>query len=171
MVNQIPNSMKWYVVYTKPKQEDLVTKFLNSANITVYNPKLKKKKIIKGMVRNWIEPLFPCYVFSMFDPLVHYKMIKYTRGVKKVLGDDISPWSLQQEVIDIINLHTSEEGYIELNQNFKPGDSVVIKEGPLKGFMGVFEKELSGEKRVSILLDTLKYQASVTIEKYFLSKF
>ena len=121
-------------------------------------------------MRNCIEPLFPCYVFSLFDPLVHYKMIKYTRGVKKVLGDDIAPWSLQQDFIDIINLHTSDEGYVELNQNFKQGDSVVIKEGPLKGFMGVFEKELSGEIRVSILLDTLKYQANVTIEKYFVAK-
>ena len=80
--------INWYCIYTKAKQEDIVTfKLLKHDGIEIFNPKLKLKKFVRGNLKEVIEELFPCYIFSRFDPFQHYQMIKYTRGVKRIVGN------------------------------------------------------------------------------------
>lgn len=50
-------------------------------------------------------------------------------------------------------------------EELKPGDEVEICEGSLKGISGVFQSGLKGSERVLILLNTLSYQASLSIER------
>ncbi len=54
-------------------------------------------------------------------------------------------------------------------QEFEVGAEVLIKEGFLRGLTGVFERELSGQKRVVILLQSMEHQARAFVEKRFLS--
>jgi len=53
---------------------------------------------------------------------------------------------------------------------FKPGDVVEIQAGPLRGFQGVFEREMSDQERVVILLDTLATSTRVQISREQLEK-
>ena len=80
--------INWYCLYTKAKQEEIVTfKLSKHDGIQIFNPKLKLKKFVRGKLKEVIEELFPCYIFSRFDPSQHYHMIKYTRGVKRIVGN------------------------------------------------------------------------------------
>ena len=161
--------MQWYAVYTKPKREDAVAGSLENAGIEVFNPRLKQKKYMQGAYRNKISPLFPCYVFVKFEPETTAHMIKYTRGVKRVVGGDF-PWPVSDEVIDLIR-NQEEDGIIAIKPpDLKYGDSVAINDGPLSGLRGIFEKELSGQERVVLLLSSIEYQARVVVERAFLSK-
>lgn len=161
--------MQWYAVYTKPKSEDAVAGSLENAGIEVFNPRLKQKKYMQGAYRNKISPLFPCYVFVKFEPETTSHMIKYTRGVKRVVGGDF-PWPVSDEVIDLIR-NQEEDGIIAIKPpDLKYGDSVAINDGPLSGLRGIFEKELSGQERVVLLLSSIEYQARVVVERAFLSK-
>ena len=161
--------MQWYAVYTKPKSEDAVAGSLENAGIEVFNPRLKQKKYMQGAYRNKISPLFPCYVFVKFEPETTSHMIKYTRGVKRVVGGDF-PWPVSDEVIDLIR-NQEEDGIIAIKPpQLKYGDSVAINDGPLSGLRGIFEKELSGQERVVLLLSSIEYQARVVVERAFLSK-
>lgn len=135
----------WYVIYTKPKSEERVSEQLRRINLEVFNPKLRREKIV---------PLFPCYIFVKVNSLKYYRLLKYTRGVKRILGNGETPYIVPQEVIDIIKLK-EKNGYVEVEPRLKKGDSIILKGGPFKNFLGIFEEELSDKERVKILLGTI----------------
>ncbi|MEW6118027.1 MAG: transcription termination/antitermination NusG family protein [Nitrospirota bacterium] len=162
--------MHWYAVYTKQRQEERVEENLSRASLEVFSPKLKRKKLIRGTYEQVVQPLFPCYIFVRFDMDKHYHMIKYTRGVRGIIGNPGSPWPVGEDIIGIIRSRMNEEGLIVIKPDIRLGDSVEITEGPLKGFIGIFEKEMNDRDRVIVLLNTIEYQARVEIEKEFLRK-
>jgi len=156
--------MKWYVINTKPLKEFLVEKLLTDAKIEVYNPKI----VSNGRIKSF----FPCYIFSKFSVREHYRLIKYTRGVRKILENEFGPIPLEERIIQEIKSR-EENGLIVIKKKIIPpkvGEKVEILEGPFKGFQGIFEKELSGSERVAILLKVVNYQARLFIEKNKLTK-
>jgi transcription elongation factor/antiterminator RfaH len=166
------SSVNWYSVYTKPRQEDIICKrLLDFEDIEVFNPKIKTKRYLRGRLREVIEELFPCYIFLMFDLDKYYHMIKYTRGVRRIVGDRSgNPYNVDIRIIEYIKSKV-KDGYITIEPpEFSPGEKVVIKEGPLEGLVGIFQKNIKASERVMILLNTLEYQAKMEIEKGFLAK-
>jgi transcriptional antiterminator RfaH len=163
--------MNWYAIYTKPKVEDIVSHKLMQTGIETYNPKLSIKKYIRNQYRIVIEPLFPCYLFARFSPQTHLWMIKYTRGVRKVVGDKEGlPWPVGDEIIDFIRSN-EKGGYVRISfDEVTEGDTVEIAEGPLKGITGIFKHCLSGKERVVVLLNAIEYQAKVVVDRASLRK-
>jgi transcriptional antiterminator RfaH len=162
----------WYCLYTKSKQEDIVSfKLLKHSGIEVFNPKLKRKKTVRGRLTEVVEGLFPCYLFSRFDPHEYYHMIKYTRGVKRIVGNKEGfPYLIDENLLENIKGRMID-GYVKIEAPvFSQGETVMIDEGPFKGLAGVFMKEMKASDRVLILLNTLHYSAKVQVEKAFLSK-
>ena len=91
-------------------------------------------------------------------------MIKYTRGVRRIVGGDM-PWPVSEEIIDLIR-NQEEDGIITIKPpQLKYGDSVAINDGPLAGLNGIFEKELNGQERVVLLLNAIEYQARAVVDK------
>jgi transcriptional antiterminator RfaH len=163
-------SMKWYTIYTKPKQEDRAEENLLRVPLEVFNPKLKRKKLIRGKYEYVLQPLFPCYIFAKFDPVHHYHTVKYARGVRSIVGNAGIPWSVSEEILGIIRSRMNEEGVIVIRQDIKAGDSVEIAEGPFQGLIGIFEREMKDRDRVVVLLNTIEYQARVEVEREVLKK-
>jgi len=145
----------WYLIYTKPKNEDSVCCKFANCGFDVFNPKMKERKYIRRKIQQVISPLFPCYIFVKFDLLKDYRLVKYTRGVKRVVGTGDSPIRVPLEVVDSIRVRMEEGVVIIKALSFKPGEDVVIKEGPFQGFEAIFEKEMKGAERVSILLKAI----------------
>ena len=76
-------------IYKKPKREDVVAGSFENAGIEVFNPEIKtEKSICKAHLEIKISPLFPCYVFENSEPETTSHMIKYTRGVRRIVGGD-----------------------------------------------------------------------------------
>jgi transcriptional antiterminator RfaH len=164
--------INWYCLYTKAKQEDIVTfKLLKHDGIQIFNPKLKLKKFVRGNLKEVVEELFPCYIFSRFDPFQYYHMIKYTRGVKRIVGNKEGyPFIIDEGLLEGLR-QRMQNGYLHLEPtDFPKGGPVLIKEGPFKGLEGILLKEIKASDRVLILLNTLHYSAKVQVEKVFLSK-
>jgi transcription antitermination factor NusG len=64
-----------------------------------------------------------------------------------------------------------KNGFISIEQpRLVEGEEVTITEGPFKGIKGLFSEELKPRDRVLILLNTIKYQAKVTVEADFVKK-
>jgi len=156
--------MNWYVIYTKPKAEDIVSQKLRQAGLEVYNPKMRVKKYVRNRYCEAIEPLFPCYLFVRFEADKYLWMITYTRGVKKVVGSKHGPWPVAEEVIDFIRCHEKDGFIIRRCEEITEGDTVKIAEGPLSGLTGIFKQIIKGTERVILLLNTIEYQARVIIE-------
>ena len=162
----------WYCIYTKAKQEDIVTlKLSKHEDIQVFNPKLRLKKFVRGNLKEVIEELFPCYIFSRFDPHQYYHMIKYTRGVKRIVGNKEGyPFIIDEKLVEGLR-QRMKDGFVHLDPTDLPlGGPVLINEGPFKGLEGILLKESKASDRVLVLLNTIHYNAKVQVDKVFLSK-
>jgi transcriptional antiterminator RfaH len=162
--------MNWYAIYTKPGQEDKVEESLARASVEVFHPKMRRKKHVRGRYEYIIRPFFPNYLFAKFDASLLYHMIKYTRGVRGIVGNQNSPWPVSEDIIDIIKSRMNEQGLIIINPDIKVGDKVEITEGPFVGFTGIFEREMKDHDRIVVLLNEIEYRARIEIEKEHLKK-
>jgi transcriptional antiterminator RfaH len=145
--------MNWYVVQTKPQEEDLVRQRLEKADFEVFLPRIKVAvRGFRGATR--IRALFPAYLFTRCDfsdpGIVH--MIKYTRGVRKILGGD-TPVPLPDVVVDTIKKRVGEGDVVVQQMVFKKGDKVRIKSGWMEDLVGILERPVSPQGRVRVLLD------------------
>ncbi|MBC7349518.1 MAG: hypothetical protein H5U05_06040 [Candidatus Aminicenantes bacterium] len=156
--------VSWYVIQTKPKKETQVENLFGQAGFTVYNPKYRQNRVVR--------PFFPGYLFLRFRHPEQYRKVIFTRGVKKVIGNDRGPVPLDPEIINCLKSR-EKNGLIELmkyGEEPQPGDQIEVMEGPLRGLKGLFCRELSDRQRVMILLNYVAYQASLLIEKSKIKK-
>lgn len=159
---------EWFVVNTKPRNDDRAAKNLSVGNIEILAPKLRLKKYKDGRVRQVTEPLFPNYIFARFDPIHEYHLVKYTRGVNTVVKFNGVIAPLKSEVVDFIRSRLVNGVATIEERSFSNGEKVFIKDGPFKGLNAVFEKELPGHERVAILLNDVNYYARMQVDKNLL---
>lgn len=152
--------MDWYTIYTKPKAEDSTNRLLSNAGIETLNPKICIHKFIRGKYSDVTEQLFPCYLFARFDTKTRSHMIKYTRGVRYIVGKE-NPIPVPHEIIDAIKKRMKGEILVPEKEDFEKGDRVLIKEGPFRNFYGIFKGKISGKERAMILLEALHYKLDI----------
>lgn len=157
----------WYIIYTKPKNEDGVSKKFVDKGFDVLNPKYNERKCVRGKLQEVASHFFPCYIFVRFNLLKDYRLVKYTRGVKRVVGGN-TPAAVPDEIIGSIR-DRMEDGLVSIrSRGFDEGEEVFIKGGPFEGLNAIFEKEISGSERVSILLKAIN--ARVVVDSAFLER-
>lgn len=150
-------AMRWYVVQTNPKLENLACENLKNQNYEVFMP-LFKKKYFKKSVLYTVCNLFPGYVFVSFDvDLDPWRSINGTRGVKKILSMDRErPSPVQESFICEMMGKVADDGFIAVEEanealvKFNKGDAVKITSGAFQGHTGIYE--ISEKKRIAILL-------------------
>ena len=160
---------RWYVVNTKPKNEDRAANNLLGGGIDALSPKLRMRKYKEGKFINYIEPMFPGYIFVKFHPVDEFRLVKYTRGVKTIVNFNGRIIPLQDEVVNFIRGRLEDGVATIRKRDFKKGEKIFIKDGPFKGLTGIFEKALDGQERVAILLDSVNYSARMEIDRDLLT--
>ena len=155
---------EWFVLNTKPKKEFHVERLFGEGGINFYCPKYVHE--------NRVKAFFSGYGFIYFDYPAQYQLVKYTRGVKRVVGNQQGPIPIPEGTIQAIKKREID-GYIELEKYGEDpviGDEIEIAEGPMKGLRGIFSKEMTDKERVVILLNYVSYQGQLIIEKDKLKK-
>ncbi len=61
-------STEWYVVRTKPHQENTVESSLTRIGIEVLFPRIKEQRVIRRKIQQVVSPLFPGYLFAKAIP-------------------------------------------------------------------------------------------------------
>ncbi|RMH05970.1 MAG: hypothetical protein D6704_08345 [Nitrospirae bacterium] len=156
--------MQWYLVNTKPRAEKLAEFHLQKLGVETFNPQIKQHKVIRRKRRLVISPLFPSYLFVRFDPALHYRMVHYATGVRKVVSFGETLARVEESLIEGIKARL-HQGYVMIAKpsSFQPGQRVRIHTGPLQGLEAVFEREMDDRQRVALLLQTVAYQARVVV--------
>jgi transcription antitermination factor NusG len=139
----------WYVIKSKPKKEKEVLEQLGRARYDLFFPSMR------GPVSP--KPLFPSYLFVRTDleNPYHHRMIRFTRGVSKILGDGEGPLPVADMIVEILRQQTKDGSLIEQELLYKEGDEVRVKRGILKDLAGIIEKNLPAAGRVKILFKWL----------------
>lgn len=145
---------EWYVVQAKPQKETVVCAQLRLAPIglEVFFPRLRNHL--------GVRPLFPSYLFvnTSMRNIDNYRMIKYTRGVLKIIGTrDDGPLPVPTKIIATIRSRMDSNELVDQRTLAPMGKAVRVRKGPLKDLIGILEKPASDAGRVQILFRLLKY--------------
>ena len=160
----------WYVIQTKPKKEEEAKSYLSTAGVEMFNPLIETFTLRnKGMSKE-LKPLFPGYIFGRFDLESNYRLVKWAKGVKKILGFGAYPTPIPEEAVEIIKERTNPQGIVRAKHDFEPNDVVRVKTGPMKDLAGIFERWLSDRERVRILLKIIGYQPAVEMHYSMIEK-
>ena len=149
----------WYVMHSKPKKEALLCERLRIQGIEVYLPSIRVKPVNPRARKE--QPFFPGYLFVHVDlekiSTSEFRWIPGSIGLvcyggePAYVGDSLIR-EIKKQIEEITDL---DNNYVD---RFRPGDSVVINDGPFATYKGMFDCRLSGSDRVRVLLELLRGQ-------------
>ena len=144
----------WYLVYTKPRQENLAQENLQRQGYETYLPRIYQSRRRNGRHIKTIEAFFPRYLFIKLDTETdNWAPIRSTFGVSKMVRFDGIPAVVPEQLIQSLQSNDDEDGIQNLVQkNLMRGDKVTIIDGPLAGYQGIYQQQNSAE-RVAVLVD------------------
>ena len=159
---------KWYVVFTKPRQEKLAAEHLQRQGFFCFLPYANNPNRIRSRrIKNIVEPLFPRYLFIKVSANKQsLAPVKSTQGVANLVMFGSKMATVSTIIIkQIQNQVNTETGLIEIMPvKYEPGDKVRVLDGPLTGLEGIF-KQTSSESRVILLMNMFGSQAKVQVQK------
>ena len=161
--------LKWYVVQSKPREEERALHFLKEKGFQTYLPRMEVVKVRKFKNVKSKQALFPGYLFCRFDKDENLGHVRWTQGVKKLLPESVSPMFVDDEIVQAIQRLEQEDGVIR-QQPLQKNDQVRIARGPLKDLLGVFDHWSSDQGRIKVLLNFINYQASVELHHSLVEK-
>ena len=165
-----PTDILWYVIQTKPGDEDRVKTNLQNQEIETFLPLFETYQYCRERMIRKIRPLFSNYLFARLDLEHHYYRVKWTRGVNKILGGGNKPIPISARVIQTLKEWSKKDGLIRLEDELKDGDLVQINSGPFKSLRGVFQKMMSDKGRVRILVSLIGVDVPVQISRWQIKK-
>lgn len=147
--------MNWYLVRTKRGKERSVRDQLEVILPQVFLPMLRARVSRRGRTEWGASPLFPCYLFARFDLHERYFDVRYLPGVAGLVSAGADPIPVPPLVVDQIK-RRGVDGIVEAKESsLKKDDYVCVVEGPFRGYEAIFERYVSSEERVAILLSTV----------------
>ncbi len=170
-LNATNGSRHWYVIYTKPRSEDMAREQLEKKEIPVFLPRIREVKFRRRRLQERVQPLFPSYLFARFAIPDEYYNVKWARGVRRIVGSGTMPLPLDDSIVVFLIEQADEKGLIEPQPSLKDGDRVRVKEGPLAGLWGVVQGSVDARGRVKILMDILHAGARIKLPYSFVERF
>jgi len=162
----------WYAIHTNPNQEDRASSNLTAWNVEVFAPKIRERRYnqFTGTPSYVLRSLFSRYIFARFNSNDSLHKIHFTRGVHSVVSFGGTPSPVDDEIIAFIRSRVNEQWVLREGDDLTSGDTVLIEDGPLKGFTGIFERKTKATDRVLILLSAIKYQGRVFVSREVIRK-
>jgi len=157
-------ALDWYLVHTRPRQEEVAREHLERQGYGVYLPRLQLPRRRRGRWHDVVEPLFPRYLFAgarRDEQSLH--PIRSTRGVSALVrgGDSYTP--VPVGLLDELRSREDAAGLHQLRpDDLQPGDRVQILAGPFAGLEAVFHSR-QGADRVRVLLTIIGTSAPATL--------
>ncbi len=158
------------MIQTKPKKEFEAKSYLSMKGLEILSPLMEAFSQKNGKINKKVKPLFPNYIFGKFDSIGDYTLVKYGRGVSKIVSFGSEPTPISEMVIDEIRGRIDGAGLVRMKFDLKSNDVVRVKTGPFRDFLGIFEKWLPEKERVRILLNMIGYQPEVELHFSMIEK-
>jgi len=151
---------RWYALFTKPRGERPVSRALTGLGLEVFAPFIY---FTDRRGRPTERPFFPRYVLARFDwEGAGMANVQWMPGMVNIVRFEGQPAYLGDDDVEhLIARMDALDG--DAFMALKPGEPVRIIEGPLTGMDAVFQRRLSGDGRVAVLLKLLGRQTRATL--------
>ena len=150
----------WRVLWTKPRQEKAVARFLNALGVHFYLPLVSRVSFVGGRKLRSNVPLFPSYVFLAAELEVAYAAVSSKR-VCKIL--EIHNQAQFTHEIEQIRQALLAESTLDLYPFAVVGRHCRVTRGPFQGIEGVVSSRL-GPSRLALQIRTLGQTALLEID-------
>lgn len=153
----------WYLVHTKPRQEDVALANLERQSYECYLPQKRIERIRRRKAEVATEPMFPRYLFIRLDSSDQGKSrspIRSTLGVSQLVHFGTRAAKVDDTLVDLLR---QRERTLPTQAMFASGDSVVITDGPFAGIEAIYQTA-DAERRAFILLEILAQPESMHID-------
>jgi transcription antitermination factor NusG len=151
---------EWVILHTKPRTEKKAEQALVREGVTTYLPLRKKDHRYGGRLRSFWSPLFPGYVFGLFQTkIVHsLRFNPYVANVLRVMDQATLVHQLRQ-----IQRALEAGDMIEVMPYLEKGKPVRVTAGPLKGVEGIVER-IAKKTKVVISIEMIKQSVFVEVD-------
>ena len=153
----------WYLVHTKPRQEEIALANLQRQGYRCYLPQMRIERIRRRKAEVATEPMFPRYLFIRLDSSDQGKSwspIRSTLGVSQLVHFGARAAKVDDTLVDLLR---QRELTLPTEAIFHSGDSVVIADGPFAGIDAIYQTA-DAERRAFILLEILAKPVSMHID-------
>jgi transcriptional antiterminator RfaH len=157
------STLSWYLVHTKPRQEDVALANLQRQGYECYLPQMRIERIRRRKAEVAIEPMFPRYLFIRLDSSDQGKSwspIRSTLGVSQLVHFGARAAKVDDTLVDLLR---QRERSLPTEAMFHSGDSVIIADGPFAGIEAIYQTA-DAERRAFILLEILAKPVSMQID-------
>lgn len=157
------STLSWYLVHTKPRQEDVALANLERQGYECYLPQMRIERIRRRKAEVATEPMFPRYLFIRLDSSDQGKSwspIRSTLGVSQLVHFGARAAKVDDTLVDLLR---QRERSLPTEAMFQTGDSVVISDGPFAGIEAIYQTA-NAERRAFILLEILAKPVSMHID-------
>ena len=158
-----PSTLSWYLVHTKPRQEDIALANLQRQGYDCYLPQMRIERVRRRKAEVTTEPMFPRYLFIRLDSSDQGKSwspIRSTLGVSQLVHFGARAAKVDDTLVDLLR---QRERVLPTEAMFHSGDSVLIADGPFAGIEAIYQTT-DAERRAFILLEILAKPVSMHID-------
>ena len=163
--------MNWYVIHSKPRQEQRALDNLVRQGFECYLPKVTLESVRRGALKVVEEALFPRYLFirldSDFSSGKGWGPIRSTLGVNRLVTFGSEAAKAPDHLIDALQAMDTARG--EPQRLFSDGDVVQMTSGPFAGLEGVYQLA-DGSARAFMLVELLSKQVKLPVRPEDLKK-
>ena len=164
-------TLHWYVIHTKPQQEQRALLNLEQQGYPCYLPLLSVEKLRRGIIKVVQEPLFARYLFIQLDTSHTAKSwapIRSTLGVNRIVTFGNEPCKVNKQLIDTLRTPNTNVNGLPKSL-FTQGEKVEITDGPFSGLEAIYQMH-DGESRALVLINLLSKTVPLKIAPASLSK-
>lgn len=145
----------------RSNQEFLIIDLLESQCIDAFVPYYERRSCWRGRHSQTRRPLFPGYVFAMFDPRARVAVLD-TRGVVSILPLRYAPEPLTPETVRQLQAIAAAPAGDVAPAACVPGERVTVAHGPFAGLTGVVER-VKGRRRLVVTIALLNRACAVEL--------
>jgi len=164
-LNDISEQHAWYAVYTMPQAEKKIALYLSRVGIDHYLPLVPKQRRWSDRVKIIEFPLFPGYVFVNINYWKQRLGVLQNHNALKFVQVEGRPAELRTEEIESLKILAAAQRDLQSHpeENFPPGQPVLIRSGVFKGARGVVAK-VKNQMRLFVKIEGCHLCASAEID-------
>ena len=157
---------RWWVLYTKARQEKAVARELFAGKVPFYLPQVKRTGLYRGRKLSSFVPLFTGYVFLLGSERERIRALATNRlSCVLPVPDTDGLWRDLRQIQHLIE----SDAPLTPERRLVPGTRVRVKSGALAGLEGtVFTRR--GRTRLLVHVDFLGQGASAEIDDFLLEQ-
>ncbi len=161
----VDGSARWYAVRMLARSEGLAEHHLVRQGFEVFVPKILVTRRHARRLETVKAAFFPGYGFVRLDLLRHrWRSVNGTTGVANlVMGRDL-PLAVPDGIVEALLARRNDDGVLEFECGFRPGDPVRLISGPFAGQLGILQS-LDAKGRVEMLLSLIAGTVRVKVAR------